>query len=64
MKPLKFTHRPREDGTVDSICLGCFQTVAVTTDESDRETLEAAHKCSGMDLATLLNPKRRSIQFG
>jgi len=64
MKPLKFAHRPRQDGTVDSICLNCFQTVAVTTDESDRETQETAHKCAGMDLAALLSPKCRLIRSG
>jgi hypothetical protein len=61
MNPSKFVHRPREDGTVDSICLRCYQTVAISTDESDRETQEASHKCGGMDLANLLRPKPRLV---
>jgi len=64
MKSSKFAHRPRKDGTVDSICLSCYQTIAITTDESERETQEAAHKCAGLDLAALLSPKRHLVRSG
>jgi hypothetical protein len=53
---LKFAHRARADDVIDSICLKCYRTVASTTVEPDLEAQEAAHVCSGMDLAVLLRP--------
>jgi hypothetical protein len=52
----KFAHRHLASGTVDSICLKCYRTIAITTDEADREAQEAAHECKGLDLAELLTP--------
>lgn len=57
MKQPKFAHRSRVDGTVDSICLSCYQTVAATTKESDRDAQEAGHQCEGVNLDTLLHPE-------
>jgi hypothetical protein len=55
---LKFAHRSRPDGTVDSICMSCYRTVAVTTTEADQKSQEAAHVCNGLDLAELLAPRQ------
>jgi hypothetical protein len=51
-----FAHRCNAGSVVDSICLKCYQTVARTTDPTDRQAQEAAHQCEGYDLAALLRP--------
>jgi hypothetical protein len=55
----KFAQRSHDDGSVDSICLQCYRTIAVTLRESDREALEASHVCTVMDLAALFHPDDR-----
>ena len=45
-----FTHRTRDDGTVESICMNCFITVSRTwgdfkVREEELVKIEAAHKC-------------------
>jgi hypothetical protein len=40
-----FAHWVNSNGTVDSICLHCFGTVASLTKEIDLEQQEAAHAC-------------------
>jgi hypothetical protein len=52
----KFIHRSRVDGSVESICLRCYQTVAASVEQSDRDTQEATHNCEGMRLSGLLHP--------
>ncbi len=47
----QFAHRQNGDGTIDSICLDCFHTVA-TGDSSEALMLqEAGHKCEQRDAA-------------
>jgi hypothetical protein len=41
----KFKHRQNHDGSLDSICLCCFQTVASAADEFSLTTMEFAHDC-------------------
>jgi hypothetical protein len=41
----QFHHRINTDGTIDSICLSCFLTVARANIGSDLNELEAAHRC-------------------
>lgn len=41
----RFTHRHNPDGTFDSICMSCFQTVGHEKRESDLAAAEAVHKC-------------------
>lgn len=41
----KFVHRSNRDGTVDSICRGCFMTVATSRRETDLEQAERKHCC-------------------
>lgn len=40
-----FAHRLNDNGTVDSICLHCFGTVASLPMEIHLEQQEAAHAC-------------------
>jgi hypothetical protein len=49
MEPLslpRFPHRYNHDGTIDSICKQCFQTVASHKKEIEIEQIEKAHVCS------------------
>jgi len=41
-----FYHRANQDGSFDSICLYCFQTVATTSVVPDLKKLESLHDCS------------------
>ena len=41
----KFARRHNDDGTVDSICLNCFQTAATADSESQLQALESQHSC-------------------
>jgi hypothetical protein len=45
----EFHHRVNVDGTIDSICLRCFLTVAKADIGSDLQELEAAHQCPDKD---------------
>lgn len=40
-----YTHRFNSDGTVDSICHSCFQTVAMARREAELEGIERDHVC-------------------
>lgn len=40
-----FAHRENDDGTVDSICLACFQTVGECERERDLQNAEDGHVC-------------------
>ena len=41
----KFAHRSNSDGTVDTICIRCFQTVATVSDEAELAKIEQEHIC-------------------
>lgn len=41
----KFAHRSNPDGTVDTICIRCFQTVATVFDDTELPRLEQDHRC-------------------
>ena len=41
----RFAHRLNPDGTVDSICLECFVTVAKSPWEAGLENAERIHTC-------------------
>jgi len=45
-----FRHRFNQDGTFDSICLSCFQTIATTTYEDVLDALQEEHACADIDL--------------
>jgi len=46
----RFPHRANRDGTIDSICPRCYETVGTSTWESDLEHCEAAHVCEPAQL--------------
>jgi hypothetical protein len=41
-----YSHRKNRDGTVDSICLSCFQTIATAKNEESLSLHELLHRCS------------------
>jgi hypothetical protein len=45
----EFKHRKNKDGSIDSICLRCFQTAASTYDQSLLGSLESLHSCGKPD---------------
>ena len=45
-----FPHRQNVDGTFDSICPYCFQTIAKQRLESDLARFEQAHVCRPQDV--------------
>ena len=49
----RFAHRPLPDGSVDSVCLMCFRTIATTEDMMHREFLELTHMCTELELYEL-----------
>jgi hypothetical protein len=49
----QFFHRRNADGTLDSVCLECFQTVASATDTDDMEQFEYEHVCASEERAHL-----------
>ena len=44
----RFSHRPNDDGTYDSICPVCAATVARGMGESLLPAAELRHKCPGL----------------
>jgi hypothetical protein len=54
-----FPHRHNPDGTIDSICIRCFATIATEYDEADLRKVEEAHICSGLDLGRILYPQEK-----
>lgn len=53
-----FAHKENLDGTWDSICSSCFQTIAVEGSKADLFAAEQSHKCPGLDLQKVLHPER------
>jgi len=47
----KFAHRSNPDGTVDTICTCCFQTIATVSDEAKLPKIEQEHICDPVILA-------------
>lgn len=44
----EFARRVNRDGTIDSICLYCFRTVATSHDESTLLFHQARHACDAL----------------
>jgi hypothetical protein len=44
-----YAHRHNRDGSHDSICVGCFATVATAQDEWELAAHESAHVCNAWD---------------
>jgi hypothetical protein len=45
-----FPHRHNDNGTHDSICTGCFVTVATVLNEPELARFESAHICNPVRL--------------
>jgi hypothetical protein len=58
-----FTQRHNEDGSVDSICLCCFQTVCTSHSEFSLAQSELAHHCSEEHLRHSEPTNKRLIQW-
>jgi hypothetical protein len=43
ISPAAFAHRPNLNGTIDSICLGCFMTIRTKPTEAQLVNLEDRH---------------------
>ena len=58
---LIFAHRHNTDGTIDSICSRCFQTIATVLVEADLPRIESRHVCVPHNLERIerLNSSRR-----
>jgi hypothetical protein len=54
---LVFSHLRNDNGTVNSICLKCFSTIATKGTEADLADSEAAHECSGFNQGYSLRPE-------
>ena len=50
---VRFPHRYNYDGTWDSICPRCFQTIARARDEGELERAELIHDCKVQPLCEL-----------
>jgi hypothetical protein len=48
-RDLNFARRANKDGTVDSICLHCFMTVATEQWEANLDKAERDHVCNGAE---------------
>jgi len=56
-----FRHRANFDRTYDSVCIGCFRTIATDKTEQELERAEKLHVCKGLDLLpayTAIQPSR------
>jgi hypothetical protein len=43
-----FFHRSNENFTIDSICTGCFETIASGKSNEDLAPHEQSHKCAAL----------------
>jgi len=45
-----YYHRRNRDGTHDSLCTGCYMTIATVSEESHLRKIEDAHVCDPVRL--------------
>ena len=50
LRTLEFTHRSNGNGSMDSICSRCYETVATSMWEAELERAEEDHKCQRIGL--------------
>jgi hypothetical protein len=51
---INFAHRLNPDGTVEPICIHCFQTIATVWDEAELPKLEQEHYDAKIDYPRML----------
>jgi hypothetical protein len=49
---IPFTRRTNPDATIDSICMGCYRTVAPARCEADLTSADQGHVCDPAELET------------
>jgi hypothetical protein len=54
-----FAHRHNPDGSFDSICAQCFETLATESTEAELLAAESAHECKGFDLGQMMHQTGR-----
>jgi hypothetical protein len=52
-----FPHRHNPDGSFDSICIECLQTIATRIEEVDLAQQESVHICDEFSLGKRLYPE-------
>jgi hypothetical protein len=55
---LLFAHRKNPDGSFDSICNRCYQTVATAKIEAELDAFEGEHICGRFNLRDILHPEK------
>ncbi|WP_109485913.1 hypothetical protein [Occallatibacter savannae] len=50
LRPLEFNHRMNANGSMDSICSRCYETIATSMWEAELELAESAHTCERQGL--------------
>jgi hypothetical protein len=60
----KYSHRPNEDGTYDSICHACLRTVARGMSEARLVEAEKLHNCPGLRQDSLSESNKNSGRLG
>ena len=55
-----FPHRRNQDGSFDSICTVCFNTVGTADLEEKLQLLESAHVCHGCQLGLVVHFEDKS----
>jgi hypothetical protein len=56
-----YPHRQNPDGSIDSICLRCFATVATAMDVSELHSYDKAHVCEAASLANRSLSSRKDL---
>jgi hypothetical protein len=56
-----FAHRANNDGSIDSICLHCFRTIASNSHERSLATVESQYECDPVDIMRLEHLKIDNI---
>ena len=60
---LLFAHRNNPDGSCDTICSRCFQTIATVRDEAELPRIESKHVCDRhlLERFERLNSQRHTL---
>lgn len=54
-----FVRKPTPHGVFESICAECFDSVAVSSEETELRRAENIHVCPGLDLGKLFTASKK-----
>jgi hypothetical protein len=54
-----FLHKHKPDGSIESICPQCFETIDSSENDLDLQAAEDAHVCAGLDLNRMFRSTSR-----